>query len=689
MEPHAGVGSGSKDLHFRNRFRGAKKGLPRPTILSMDWYKHGGARGEEYDELMAFSTGDWIRTFGLKGTVWKMLVNRKPTGIRKVNLLKWSPEKCSRLAVASTNGHHVTVDLLDLKGGSFKKVKRFEVPQASSASCLSWNFNGKYLLVSMTRNAQHPDARMVVFKILGNGRYSVKAIFPKYDSHFTAVFHPASKIILSTSVKSSNIDVWREDVHSHEWNRLCQISCVQGITEMCFAATIGGSYIAAIVCKRLMIWKYCDKDNQAGKCLPTLEVIDYVNDDGVRRRKGVSLLKHCDNILSLDWSSAGQLITGSTMGTMCVHELHREDGHIDRKFEVLYYRWSHVHAHNTGGPVNCVSWIPKSSSKLALAGNDGVVTVWELMDLEFKNLHDRNYLKEINYFHPGHISFVGRGVSKGVQAYDVHSIDSIISTQSDAGSEVDGVSSAGDVDVSTPVSSRFRKVLEKQEDMKTVLSDLADNVEDITGRLSALAIIADEDNQNISDLTDFRKDAIEKLEGIKESMEQFSEKLQTIETEIKAYRTELDSAVKQVNEKPVDNAGMAQKVDMLLSKVDVIDKQLKSFMSEYHKLDKSLVQNKNNLEQILLARLREIEDCICAKHNDVMETLTSLTSRLRQMEDSVRAKQNNLVETLSARVGQTEARLIAIEKENQERHIEVMLKLDVMMQLLQKPGNTS
>jgi hypothetical protein len=34
---------------------------------------------------------------------------------------------------------------------------------------------------------------------------------------------------------------------------------------------------------------------------------------------------------------------------------------LDTPFEVLYFRWSYVHAHNKSGPVKCVSWIPRVS----------------------------------------------------------------------------------------------------------------------------------------------------------------------------------------------------------------------------------------------------------------------------------------------------------------------------------------
>ena len=80
---------------------------------------------------------------------------------------------------------------------------------------------------------------------------------------------------------------------------------------------------------------------------------------------------------------------------------------------------------------------------VALAGNDGVVIVWELMGPEVPNLHDRNYIKEINYFHPGRKNFMG----EAAQEFDVSSIESIMATQSDSeGEGAFGANEDGDED---------------------------------------------------------------------------------------------------------------------------------------------------------------------------------------------------------------------------------------------------
>ena len=60
--------------------------------------------------------------------------------------------------------------------------------------------------------------------------------------------------------------------------------------------------------------------------------------------------------------------------------------------------------------------------------------------------------------------------------------------------------------------------------------------------------------------------------------------------------TTLEAAVTQGVQKPVDNAEMTQKekLELLLSKADAIDNQLKSIVSQYYKVDTTLLQNKKS-----------------------------------------------------------------------------------------------
>jgi len=170
------------------------------------------------------------------------------------------------------------------------------------------------------------------------------------------------------------------------------------------------------------------------------------------------------------------------------------------------------------------------------------------MGPEVPNLHYRNYIKEINYFHPGRKNFMG----EAAQEFDVASIESIMATQSDAkgegtsGANEDGDEDEAEQDVSTPVNSRVQKVLETQADLQSAVSEVVNNVQDIIVRLSALTIVADEANDKISDLTIASNDAKEKLKSIEELVEQFLEKLQAIKAAIKTNRTELDFVVKEV-----------------------------------------------------------------------------------------------------------------------------------------------
>lgn len=54
-------------------------------------------------------------------------MNRRTSGSRSINALKWTPRNSSYLAIASGDGHNVTIDLLKFKGGHFRRIKRFLV----------------------------------------------------------------------------------------------------------------------------------------------------------------------------------------------------------------------------------------------------------------------------------------------------------------------------------------------------------------------------------------------------------------------------------------------------------------------------------------------------------------------------------------------------------------------------------
>ncbi|TVU44023.1 hypothetical protein EJB05_03447 [Eragrostis curvula] len=114
----------NSQLIFSDRFRAASKGSSRPTICDMDWHPAPSPFGK----MLALCSSKLLRAFGWNGNAWKMLINRKPSGMRKTNALKWNPRKGSCLAVATGDGRRVTIDFLKLKGQRFKRIKLFEEP---------------------------------------------------------------------------------------------------------------------------------------------------------------------------------------------------------------------------------------------------------------------------------------------------------------------------------------------------------------------------------------------------------------------------------------------------------------------------------------------------------------------------------------------------------------------------------
>lgn len=650
--------------------------------------------------MVAFSSCELMRVFGCKGEKWKMLMNKKPSSLRKINALKWCPDDRSRIAVAAGDGHLVTIDFLDFKGRHFKRVERFEVPQAGSVSCISWSCCGKYLMAAIKRDARHPDARMVIIKKQGNQRYNMKTISYGYQSEFISVFHSTDPIILSASARSTDILLWAEDVKSFGWTIVFKISIGAGITDMCMSDD--GNFLAAIVEKRLMIWKYCCVDVHESSCFSKLEEIQYENDDDIKRKKGVSLSKHCENIISLKWSSELDLLTGSSVGTICVHThpALKENVHIslDTPFEVLYFRWSYVHAHNKSGPVKCVSWIPRKPSMLAVAGNDGVVIVWELVDADFDNPHNRNYMKEINYFYPGRRSSVG----DEVLCYDVASIESIpdfgstSSFKSEDTSDVDVDDDRDEVEdeqdeeqdqtdaTSTAVRLKVQHVLEKQVDLESTVSEVFNNVQDVLEKLRALEEIADGHDDKLFELVGSHTEAKEKQEEIEESVGEVMLKLQdlekvientkteltsmvqlilprlaTLEGEVKLHKAEVIAAFQGVIQKPVEQEEMTKKEKFeLVSKIQE--------MLQCHKVDVFAKQNK--MEASFLAHCQKLDTTFVHKHNSLEQ---NLIRQMKQLEESM------------------QSRLHLIEEENLKKHNEMTEKFDTMIGLLQKLSDTS
>lgn len=197
---------------------------------------------------------------------------------------------------------------------------------------------------------------------------------------------------------------------------------------------------------------------------------------------------------------------------------------------------------------------------LAVAGNDGVVIVWELVDADFDNPHNRNYMKEINYFYPGRRSSVG----DEVLCYDVASIESIpdfgstSSFKSEDTSDVDVDDDRDEVEdeqdeeqdqtdaTSTAVRLKVQHVLEKQVDLESTVSEVFNNVQDVLEKLRALEEIADGHDDKLFELVGSHTEAKEKQEEIEESVGEVMLKLQDLEKVIENTKTELTSMVQLI-----------------------------------------------------------------------------------------------------------------------------------------------
>ncbi|XP_052163474.1 uncharacterized protein LOC127780593 [Oryza glaberrima] len=194
-----------------------------------------------------------------------------------------------------------------------------------------------------------------------------------------------------------------------------------------------GDFLAVIVQECLMVFSCTYEYGGEAR----LSEVEYVKDDGIIRKKygAVSLKDHCENVISLDWGSSNFLATGSSMGSMCIYTWKAYELPVQNEetpapsmgqFDILYYRWSNINSIDISGPITCVGWSHAhppvgENPVISIAGNDGFVIAWEIIDGEVIPEPTRNYVKEKNYFIPGYSD----SPPGCVHDFDVESISSI------------------------------------------------------------------------------------------------------------------------------------------------------------------------------------------------------------------------------------------------------------------------
>lgn len=140
---------------------------------------------------------------------------------------------------------------------------------------------------------------------------------------------------------------------------------------------------------------------------------------------GPTLFEHCQNILSLDIAIDDAIVTGSSKGSICIHNATKTM----KSFKAECFRWTQVQQVDVQGPIICALSDPCEDTRdfqvIASGGSDGIVSIWEVGRSQEPSI--RNELFDKFCYSP---DWPAHEKDSKEWDFDVQSIKSIITDQS-------------------------------------------------------------------------------------------------------------------------------------------------------------------------------------------------------------------------------------------------------------------
>lgn len=178
----------------------------------------------------------------------------------------------------------------------------------------------------------------------------------------SVVWRPGKKELFSCGYDDT-IKVWRSSVEDDDF--ICN-STLTGHKSTVWSLsfnTEGSRFISCSSDKQLMVWG--TKANASG----TEEW----------QRLSVCSDVHDRYIYSIDWNKLhGLVATGGADDTLRIFSMQGDTSEVD--LPSLSLLVEQVKAH--GSDINCVRWHPTNSRMLATCGDDGIVNIWEIEEIE-------------------------------------------------------------------------------------------------------------------------------------------------------------------------------------------------------------------------------------------------------------------------------------------------------------------